>query len=162
MSAASNHLDIPDLITLLPLAHNYQYRMTTSLQNEKINAGKTGTHLLSHLIRLSIDHTDVSEFLGQLVAQVNNETKAGLTAIVRGTKGKWRTQAIAPDLKPEWPSELLADVLDEEATKQENNWLATPLDSSAKSGFVVIQKGSALETIEFESMAAAVAIIVAR
>jgi len=134
--------------------------MTVSLQSEKIIAGRIGTHLLPHLIGLSIDHPDSVDFLSHVVAKVNKDTKAELTTIIHGVKGKWRTVAIEPESSPIWPSELLADVLDEELTKQEGSWIAAPIASPNPTSQLVIQKSSPLEGVEFESVVAAISLAI--
>ena len=116
--------------------------------------------LLPHLLSLSIAYQDQSEFLNQVVRRVNEETGSALTGLVRGIKGKWRTLAVTPETPiVEWPSELLANVLDEESTQSGDQWIASPLASPNPMGIVFIQKGSNLEGVEFESVVAAFAMV---
>ena len=131
--------------------------MTASLHSEKINAGRAGAHLLPHLLGLSISTPERSELLNQIVARVNEDSGSDMTGIVRGVKGTWRT--VASTLELEWPSDLLADALDEERTRIDAPWIAGPLSSPDQTGLVLLQKSSSLEGVEFESVVAAINLV---
>jgi Nif-specific regulatory protein len=131
--------------------------MVPSWQADKINAGKTGARLLPELIRLSIEIGSESEFANLAASTINSATGAEVTAILRGSKGRWRTVAAAPRANANrgWPAELLSNVLDEESVQSDDSWIAAPVVQPNPGGEVLLQKIQAEDRVNFESIAAA-------
>ncbi len=109
--------------------------MSFELQLERITAAPSGSKLFVELIDISLDSESESDFLSTALQRINQQTGASGSVLVQGIKGQWRV--ISHDGEGDGlPSELLADTLDAESTKQAEDWTASPLFKPNQSSYI--------------------------
>lgn len=92
--------------------------------------GITGHQLLPGLLELAGRSPDEQAFLEQVLPRVIQETGGGLRlALIQGIKGAWREIATEGTVEAA-PTELLAEVLDQESAIASGSWAATPVSGS--------------------------------
>lgn len=157
--------------------------MTLSAVSERLQRGRSGPELLPQLLQIAMevdfrrsgDDEPVAEppdgsvsrrdFLASLLKAVNRYHKTNEVAIIRGSKGQWRTMArsgTAIDTS-NLPIELLAESLDSETTVHNDPYSVTPLPDPGRSGTVLLlaRGNSPIRDVELESTAAAVQLVAA-
>ena len=137
--------------------------MSDSAIPEGIKRGDSGLALLPTLVQIARTESTNDDYFAAALKAINLHFQAESTALIRGTKGQWRTMARSgPKINASnLPTDLLADVLDSDATRQQDLWSATPLKSK-RSGVLLVQlAGSNASTSveEIESAAAALSLV---
>ena len=132
--------------------------------SESIERGSSGGILLPRLVQLALDEATVDDFSSAALKAINQHFSGEATAIIRGTKGQWRTVARSGQKinATNLPTDLLAETLDADATRQVPSWSATPLKDPRRAGLLLVQlnkKTSTAEPAEFESAAAALSLV---
>jgi len=138
--------------------------MSDSIVSEGIKRGESGPALLPTLVQVACSKSTTDDFLSAALKVINSHFGSAAMALIRGTKGQWRTMARSGSKinASNLPTELLANVLDSESTQQQENWSATPLPSG-RSGLLLVQltdaKQSPSSADELESVAAAMSLV---
>lgn len=137
--------------------------MSDSAIPEGIKRGESGQQLLPTLVQIAREQPTDDDYFAAALKAINRHFKAEETALIRGTKGQWRTMARSgPKINASnLPTELLADTLDSDATRQQDLWSATPLQSK-RAGQLLVQltgSSSSISAVELESAAAALSLV---
>ncbi len=138
--------------------------MSDSMISEGIKRGESGRSLLPTLVQVACSESSTDDFLSAAVKAINGHFGSDAMALIRGTKGQWRTMARSGSKinASNLPTELLADVLDSESTGQQDGWAITPLPSG-RSGQLLVQLTGSNQTPtsaeELESAAAAMSLV---
>ena len=133
--------------------------MSDSTLPAGIERGEAGEGLLRTLIQIACEEPTEDDFLSSAMKAINRLFQTDETALIRGTKGQWRTMARSGSKinASNLPTELLADVLDRDATERQDVWTATPLRSKRAGQLLVQLTGSKASTSEEELEYAAAA-----
>ncbi len=137
--------------------------MSDSTIPKGIKRSESGQQLLPTLVQIAREQRTDDEYFAAALKAINRYFKSEETALIRGTKGLWRTLARSgPKINASnLPTELLADALDSESTRQRNLWSATPLESK-RAGQLLVQLASASSSTsaeQLESVAAALSLV---
>ena len=138
--------------------------MSDSTIPEGIKRGESGLALLPTLVQVACTESSTDDFLASALKTMNGHFGTDAMALIRGTKGQWRTMARSgPKINASnLPTELLSDVLDRDSTGQQELWAATPLRSK-RAGQLLVQLASSNQTTvspeELESAAAAMSLV---
>jgi Nif-specific regulatory protein len=137
--------------------------MSDSAILEGIQRGESGQELLPTLIQIAQTEPTHDDYFASALKAINAHFHADATAVIRGTKGQWRTMARSGSEinASNLPTDLLADALDRDASRQHDLWSATPLKSS-KTGLLLLQLSGSNESPsvkEIESAAAALSLV---
>lgn len=124
----------------------------------RIEKSEQGSRLLPALINYALSVDQQPDFFTKAVEKINS-SGADTTAIVQGVKGTWRTIAkVGGDT--EMPTELFAEVLDQDQALSADGWMASPLESPNRSGRLLVQKTNvSLDNIVSASAAIAIALL---
>jgi transcriptional regulator with GAF, ATPase, and Fis domain len=130
--------------------------MATVAASDRVLAGKTSVQILPKLDNLALAHRDLDNFFAAALKLIQQTLGADMIAIVEGVKGQWRLKSVSgPEAK--LPTELLAEILDEDRCLKNSNWIAAPLTKPCLDGELLVAKFSrnSLSEIEFDGFAAA-------
>ena len=96
--------------------------MSDSVVPEGIKRGTSGSELLPALVQVACVESSTDDFLAAALKTMNGHFGTEAMALIRGTKGQWRTMARSgPKINASnLPTELLADVLTETQRDKRN------------------------------------------
>jgi Nif-specific regulatory protein len=136
--------------------------MATAATSDRVLAGKTSAHLLPKLIDLILAHPDSNSFLMASLKLVAQTLNTDLVAVVEGVKGQWRIRA-SIGAESKLPTDLLAEILNEDRCLKSGPWIAAPLTQPCLDGELLVAKQtrSATSEAEFDGIAAALSLAIA-
>ncbi|HEV3343372.1 MAG TPA: sigma-54-dependent Fis family transcriptional regulator [Pirellulales bacterium] len=91
----------------------------------------------TRLLSLGVSHDAAGPFLAAALPQVMAEVKGDYAAVVRLSRGEW---SVVEEVgaRRSLPTALLADVLDDDAARAADAWVAAPLETKAGSGELLL------------------------
>lgn len=131
--------------------------MSLATQLNRIEQSGQGSQLLPTLIDFALSVDQRTDFFAKALEKIHS-AGAESTALVQGVKGTWRTIAnVGADAT--MPTELFAEVLDQDQPMSADGWIVSPIESPNRSGRLLVQKtnDSTLDNLVSASAALAIA-----